>query len=118
MKIGHDVVNIERIKEQISKHEERFLSRVFTKNEISKAPKLKQEYFYAKRFAVKEAVMKALGPKGISWQDIETLNHQDGKPYVNLFGNALSKLEKDEEIAISLSDDFPIASAFIVIYKE
>ena len=48
--------------------------------------------FYATRFAAKEAVVKMLGfgfNKGVSWQDIEILPNDLGKPVLTLFNGAL-----------------------------
>ena len=46
----------------------------------------------AGRFAVKEAVMKALGTgksQGILWRDVETVRGRMGRPEVHLHGQAV-----------------------------
>ena len=60
--IGNDLINIERIEKTLSKFGNRFVDRVFTDIEIKKSDnRLKRSSSYAKRFAAKEAVTKALG---------------------------------------------------------
>ena len=79
--------------------------------------------FYAKRFAAKEALTKALGTgfrKGISFKNIEVMNNEVGKPLIKLKGKALSMLKKKiknrrYQIDISLSDDKPWAQATVII---
>ena len=79
--------------------------------------------FYAKRFAAKEALSKALGTgirKGINFKDIEILNDNFGKPSIHLkgsTGNFLKKKIKTKKYSIylSLSDDIPWAQATVII---
>ena len=60
--IGNDLININRIENTLSKFGDRFIKRVFTDIEIKKSEgRLKKSSSYAKRFAAKEAVTKALG---------------------------------------------------------
>jgi holo-[acyl-carrier protein] synthase len=86
--IGIDIIEINRIREAISRWGEHFLRRVYTNSELelyrSKAESL------AARFAAKEAAIKALSAPGItiSWQEVEILSDADGKPVVNLYGQA------------------------------
>ena len=79
--------------------------------------------FYAKRFAAKEALTKALGTgigKGISIKNIEIFNDSNGKPFIKLKGKVdeylKSKINKKKyNIYLSLSDDEPWAQATVVI---
>ena len=79
--------------------------------------------FYAKRFAAKEALSKALGTglrKGIRLKDIEILNDTFGKPSIKLNGYANTYLKKKiktskYKIYLSLSDDKPWAQATVII---
>ena len=72
--IGNDLINIERIEKTLSKYGNRFVNRVFTDIEIKKSDnRLKRSSSYAKRFAAKEAVTKALGTglsNGVFFKDI------------------------------------------------
>ena len=65
-----------------------FLNRIFTKKEIKQGKKLKNKInFYAKRFAAKEAFVKAIGTgfrSDINFIDIEIKNYKNGKPYISL----------------------------------
>jgi holo-[acyl-carrier protein] synthase len=92
--LGHgiDIIDVERIAQSLSAHGDRFLERVFTKNEQAYAAKAKrQDEHLAARFAAKEAVMKALGTgwgDGIAWTDVEIVLLASGQPTVALHGRA------------------------------
>ena len=82
--------------------------------------------FFAKRFAAKEALTKALGVgirKGIDLRNIEIYNNIQGKPSIKLKGNVNTLLKnkiknKKYYIYLSLSDDKPWAHATVIIsYK-
>ena len=68
---GIDAIEINRVKEVLDHHGERFLHRVFTDLEIAFCRGRVREL--AVRFAAKEAMMKALGTgvRGVGWRDIE-----------------------------------------------
>ena len=87
--IGTDIVNISRIKESI-KNNSAFKNKIFSKREILYCESKKSSAsFYAKRFAAKEALSKALGTgirKDIKFKDMEILNDNLGKPYIKLKG--------------------------------
>lgn len=72
--IGIDIVEIEEIKKSIEQSK-RFVQRVFTENEKEYCEHKVDKYpHYAARYAVKEAVMKALGTgwdKGVQWKLVE-----------------------------------------------
>ena len=122
--IGTDIVNIKRMKKTLKNNNSNFRKRIFSKNEIIYCEKRKNPFsFYAKRFAAKEALSKALGTgirKGINFKDIEILNDKFGKPYIQLKGstaNFLKKKIKNKKynIYLSLSDDIPWAQATVVV---
>ena len=114
--IGTDITEIDRIKKAIEHWGDRFLNRVYTERELShyrdKYPSL------AARFAAKEAVFKALDMRaiGISWQDIEILNEQGGKPYVTLYRNALKHSTRlgIKRLNISIAHSQDNAIAFVI----
>jgi holo-[acyl-carrier protein] synthase len=119
--IGVDLIEIARIKQVVSNHGDRFLSRVFTQNEIlycrGRVPEL------AARFAAKEAVSKALGVglralarDGIYWKDVEVTGDRRGKPTVRLFGRAAARAEELglAEWSVSLTHTREHAIAFVV----
>ena len=106
MIIGHgiDLIDIRRIDRTIDRFGERFIKRIFTKNErIRSDKKQKRIESYAKRFAAKEACSKALGAGfrlGVYWKNIEVVNEKSGKPSLKLTGGAYERLKKLEEYLI------------------
>ena len=125
--IGTDIVNIKRMEKSLKKNSLVFKNRIFSKKEIIYCEKKnKPSSYYAKRFAAKEALSKALGTgirKGINFKDIEILNDRFGKPSINLKGSTANFLKRKIKkkkyfIHLSLSDDLPWAQATVVIsYK-
>jgi len=122
--IGTDIVNIKRMEKSLKLYGTKFRNKVFSKSEISYCEKKKNPgAFYAKRFAAKEALSKALGVgfrKGISFKNIEISNDVYGKPLIRLSGptyNYLKKKIKNKKynIYLSLSDDKPWAQATVII---
>jgi holo-[acyl-carrier protein] synthase len=90
--IGHgiDLVEVDRIRDAVERHGERFLRRIYTAGEQAQAgdgPLRIQ--FLAGRFAAKEAVMKALGTgwaRGVAWTEIDVRRLASGKPELTLTG--------------------------------
>ena len=123
--IGTDIVDSRRIEAALARHPNRFAKRIYSTAELSAAEKLTSPANYlAKRFAVKEALYKALsssGVKGCSWIEVETLTMQNGAPYVNLIGRCKTALEAitpdgyNANLSVSLSDEIHYAIAFIII---
>ncbi len=123
--IGSDLIDIRRIERTIARHGERFTTRCFTEVEQERSERRKQKAAsYAKRFAAKEACSKALGSgisKGVFWRDIGVFNLDDGRPTLELTGGALQQLEKllpegcSAALHLTITDDFPLAQAFVII---
>jgi len=122
--IGTDIVNIKRMQKILRINNNNFKKRIFSKNEINYCEKKKSpSSFFAKRFAAKEALSKALGTgirKGINFKDIEIINNNYGKPTIKLRGttaNFLKKKIKNKKYSIylSLSDDIPWAQATVIV---
>tara|TARA_A100001011_G_scaffold320231_1_gene340661 strand:+ start:1596 stop:1982 length:387 start_codon:yes stop_codon:yes gene_type:complete len=123
--IGTDIVNIKRIKKAISDNKN-FKKRIFTLPEIKTCEKrVNKVHCFAKRFAAKEALFKAVGiPNKLQFLDVEIKNNISGLPIFNISGSSLSNLKKifknkKFKIHLSLSDDEPwaVASVIIFIYK-
>ena len=115
--IGCDIVDVSRIQKAIISHGDRFLKKYFTPKELENAPKLKKLRFgyFAKRYAAKEALSKAIGTgigEGVEFLEIEVLNEPSGKPYINC-----KKLAKFK-VHLSLTDEKKHAVAFVLIEKE
>ena len=122
--IGTDIVNIKRMERCLKKYGIKFKNKFFSKNEISYCEKKKNSSaFYAKRFAAKEALSKALGTgirKGVNLKNIEISNNIHGKPSILLKGKVANYLKKKVKskkynIYLSLSDDKPCAQATVII---
>ncbi len=122
--IGVDVVDIVRVEALLGKYRDRFLQRVFTAGESLHAHRsVRPAERLAGRFAVKEAVLKALGTgksAGILWRDVETLPGPRGKPRVLLHGAALGILKQHAnwKVHVSISHDGGKAMAFVIIEGE
>ncbi|MEM8877783.1 MAG: holo-ACP synthase [Pseudomonadota bacterium] len=123
--IGSDIIDIRRIEKTLERHGERFVRRIFTDIEQQKSDRRRlRAASYAKRFAAKEACSKALGTgfrQGVYWRDLGVVNLPSGKPTMALTGNAALHLEKmlpDGHVAqidLTITDDFPLAQAFVII---
>ncbi|MFC0217494.1 holo-[acyl-carrier protein] synthase [Pseudochelatococcus lubricantis] len=123
--IGSDLCDIDRITRTLERFGERFTHRVFTEGERARSDRrAARAPSYARRFAAKEACAKALGTgmaRGVFWRDMEVVNLPGGKPTMRLTGGAaerLSELLPDGHRAVvhvSLTDDPPLAQAFVII---
>ncbi len=126
--IGSDLIDIRRVEESIAKYGERFLNRIFTELERTKSDRrANRAASYAKRFAAKEACSKALGTgfnRGVYWRDMGVVNLPGGKPTMRLTNGALRRLEAitpdgmTAQIDLTITDDFPLAQAFVIISAE
>ena len=123
--IGSDITDVRRIAKVIERHGERFLDRVFTAAERSRAEsKKKRIETYAKRFAAKEACAKALGTGlrgGVWWRDMGVVNLASGRPTMQLTGGALKRLATitpagyEARIDLTITDEGPMAQALVMI---
>lgn len=118
---GTDIIEIERIKQSIDDLGKPFIHRVFTENEIKycESKKAQKYQHYAARFAGKEAVFKAISCKlenkfEISWQDIEILNDNTGRPYVKILNSNLKNIT-NIDISLSHCKEYAIANVVIII---
>ena len=126
--IGNDIVSVERIENLLNKFGERFIKKVFTKEEETRSLKnFKPAASLAKRFAAKEAAWKALGDErqiGINWKDMGVRNNKSGKPFLELTGKAAEQLKNltpenmVARIDLSLSDELLYAQAFVIISAQ
>lgn len=124
--LGNDLIDIRRIERTLDRFGERFLLRVFTDIERQKSDRrvMTRAASYAKRFAAKEACSKALGTgfrQGVFWRDMGVLNLPSGRPTLHLTGGARQRLVDltpegmDVRIDLTLTDDFPLAQAIVII---
>jgi holo-[acyl-carrier protein] synthase len=123
--LGSDLCDIRRVQKILADHGERFIARIFTDIERAKSePRANRAASYAKRFAAKEACAKALGTglnHGVYWRDMGVVNLPGGMPTLALTGGALARLKTltppghRAQINLSITDDFPLAQAIVVI---
>ena len=123
--LGNDLIDIRRIEKAIERHGERFLNRIFTEVERQKSDRrAARAASYAKRFAAKEACAKALGTglrRGVYWRDMGVVNLPSGRPTLKLTGGAAAQLARltppgyDARIDLTITDDFPLAQAIVII---
>ncbi len=123
--IGSDLIDIRRVSGTLDRFGERFIERVFTPIERDRSERRNQRAAsYAKRFAAKEACAKALGTglsRGVFWRDMGVVNLRGGKPTMALTGGAAERLEQlmpkghRPFIHITITDDHPLAQAFVII---
>jgi len=126
--LGNDLIDIRRVEKTLEKHGERFTMRVFTEIERTKSDRRhNRAASYAKRFAAKEACAKALGTgiaRGVFWRDMGVVNLPGGKPTIALTGGAAERLTKITpeghitDIHLTITDDFPLAQAIVIIYAQ
>lgn len=121
--IGTDIVRTQRIQASVDEYGERFLDRCFTPVERKRAEGRNEPIrAYARLFAAKEALLKALGTgmrEGLSWHDWEITPDEHGAPTVEMRGGAAARLaDQDLNIRLSLSDDGEYAVAFAVIERK
>ena len=123
--IGSDLVDIRRIERTLARHEDRFITRIFTAAERARADrKAGRAATFAKRFAAKEACAKALGTgmrNGVFWRDMGVINLPSGRPTMHLTGGALARLQAllpagcEAQIDVTITDEWPLAQAFVII---
>ncbi|GAA0855597.1 holo-ACP synthase [Aliiglaciecola litoralis] len=121
--LGTDIVEIARLEQQIEKSD-RLAQRVLTSAEweIFVAHKFQVRYL-AKRFAAKEAAVKALGTgigNGVGWQQIEVMNDPLGQPLLR-FNGYFAELCTQRGInnaLLSLSDEQHYAVATVILEQR
>ena len=122
--VGVDIVDNTRIKNSIKN--KNFISRIYSKKEISQSKKIKNKInYYSKRFAAKESLSKAIGTgfrNNLNFKDISIVNDKYGKPHYELTKKVkkliYSKFNvKKIKISLSLADEKKYSIAFSMIHK-
>jgi holo-[acyl-carrier protein] synthase len=126
--IGSDLVDIKRVARTIERFGDRFIQRIYTPVEIARAERrVDRIATYAKRYAAKEACAKALGTgfrKGVFWRDLGVVNLPGGQPSLALTGGAKARLDAltppgmVARIALTITDEYPLAQALVIISAE
>ena len=123
---GIDIVENYRLKEILLKKKSNFKKKIFTINEVAYCEKKSNSIScYSKRFAAKEAFVKALGigfKKNINFKDIEVVNNTYGKPYISINKKIANKIKtlfkvKKFNILLSISDEKKYSIASVIISK-
>ncbi len=125
--LGSDICDIRRIEKAIEKYGDRFLERIFTETERSKAMRRIEKIraaTFAKRFAAKEAAAKALGTgfrKGVFFSDLGVVNLPGGQPTLLMTGGSAARLlaitppGMVAQVALTMTDEYPYAYAQVII---
>ncbi|MBP5641351.1 MAG: holo-ACP synthase [Victivallales bacterium] len=118
---GIDIIEIKRLASSVQQYGEHFLNRVYTKEEQMAAPTSEHVRicYYAGRWAVKEAVSKALGTgigPSCAMTDIVVLNDAAGRPHLELRGHAAETANRlgIHKIHISISHEREYAVAHAI----
>ena len=123
---GIDIVENYRVKKLLLNKKSSFENKVFTNYEIAYCKKKSNiSNCYSKRFAAKEAFVKALGTgfrKNINFKDIEILNNGYGKPCLSINKKLINKIKnlfkvKKFNISLSISDEKKYSIACVIISK-
>ncbi len=115
IRLGVDVIEIDRVSAAIARHGQRFFDRLYPPQELidcdGRIPSL------AARFAAKEAASKALGTGigEVAWKEIETVRGPRGEPQLRLLGRARQQAEALglENWSVSLSHTDRLAMAAV-----
>lgn len=126
--LGEDLVDIVRISRLLTEKGDRFIEKCFTRDEIERAENHKtqerKDAYYAKRFAAKEACLKALGTgmrEGLSWHDMQVSNDELGRPVMHVTGGVAEKLANlvsvggFVKIHVTLADESGLAKATVIL---
>jgi len=125
--LGSDICDIRRIETAIARHGDRFLLRIFTETERTKALRRTEKIqaaTFAKRFAAKEAAAKALGTgfsKGVFFSDLGVVNLPSGQPTLHMTRGAAVRLAAitpagmQPMVALTMTDEYPYAYAQVII---
>ena len=119
--LGLDLTEVQRLTEAEERRGARFLERLFTPGERAYCERrpARRLLHYAGRFAVKDAVMKALGTgwtNGVRWLDIEVRRASGGPPELVLHGQSatIARQRGIERWHITITHDAGIAAAVVV----
>lgn len=121
--IGVDLVHVSDIQNWLEIKETHFLRNIFSKSELAEALQNDCAEYLAGRFAVKEAVFKAIIPlipkSGLDFRKIESSHDVYGAPYV-IITEELKHflfLADVDRIHISLSGDDGLVIAYAIAEK-
>ena len=118
---GIDIVEMARIEKTYSRYEQSFATKILHDDELKELENATDHIsFLAKRFAVKEAFVKALGTgiRGeVNWRSIYVLHDSNGKPLLAFTPEFAKEINASKlEVHISISDEknYAVAQAIII----
>lgn len=118
--VGVDLVTVSRIRAVHERHGERFAKRILAESEFDAYRNSRDPArLLAKRFAAKEAAVKALGTgerQGVLLKDFAVGHDELGKPHLTLHGEGKSRAAKTgiDNFHLSISDEVDQVVAFVV----
>lgn len=119
--IGTDIVRVARMEKNLARHGEKFARRILTDRELEDFSRSERPaHFLARRFAAKEAAVKALGTgfgHGITPRQIGVGHEDGGRPVLHYYGKALAFMKKMGVSGghISIADEEDHAVAFVTL---
>ena len=121
--IGIDLVDIVRMKQVLERWGKRFIERVFTGDEKEYALSKRYPHIHLSgRFAIKEALFKAIGggTNPWIWKEVEIFNDRGGAPKIRLYGGLKKLISKKHitSIHISISHDHAYSIGQVVLEKK
>tara|TARA_X000001036_G_C20657136_1_gene797443 strand:+ start:358 stop:744 length:387 start_codon:yes stop_codon:yes gene_type:complete len=123
--IGVDIIENKRIRSLI--RNKTFIKRTFGSKEVKISNKiLNKTNYFAKRFAAKEALAKAIGTgfrSKLNFKDIEISNDKIGKPYyvkTKKLDQIINKKFKQKKynLFLSISDENDYSVAFTILQTK
>ena len=120
---GTDIIEIDRIRNLIEDARDRALDKIYTISEreyCESKGNVKYQH-YAARFAAKEAIFKAISDKlddkfELSWNDVEILNDERGKPKIRFIHKEIKDMQ-NIEISLSHCKTYAVATV-VAVWKE
>jgi len=117
---GIDIVQISRIEKSLQRYKDNFAEKILHDIEMEEFNAASNKpAFLAKRFAVKEAFVKALGTgirDNVSWRKMYVVHDEKGKPSLSFtkeFAKELNTEILDVHVSISDEKEYVVAQALI-----
>ena len=120
VRVGIDVVDLAEVAESLNMFGERYLERVFTRDEIRACSRGSDTRALASRLATKEAVVKVLGLENepFDWRSIEVVVERDGSTRAVLRGGAaLSASQQGMELDVDSTSTTSFALALAIAHE-
>lgn len=121
--IGADLVRVSRIDKALLRHGERFARKILAEDEWAGFVRdHRPAYYLAKRFAAKEAMVKALGTgfrRGFGLRHMAVVHDVFGKPSLCFVPEMEQRLREmgAGDALLTLSDEEDLALAFVVLLR-